>query len=496
MKKNRILYYAIALFCVIVLVYVLSVKLVEGARWSSGFPLASADNYLYGNGNLYTVEEEGMTPGSSYFPALMFLGIIFRQFFSFGAESAFICFGLVVMVLTVLGFAIMATEGKKERFILSVIALVLFVLEFPSARSYLLEVHPDIPALMCFLWAVICIDKYLHSNNKWFLVSSLFLFILSGLFKQNAAFLFIGLGVYILFSTQIDIKNKVSIILCEVIAGVTVIAVVLSIDGCWKNCVTINSLHHHLPIKEYLSYGAATIRFNIVFLAFFVIYLYRRLFTGAKEKRMIVNMWLAASIFWFAFGMYGSAKDGANGGNMEASIITFMPFVLIVAKGFYYRIVELMSKGRIRLYVRYINSIIILFLLLLDSFIIVGICKNFEKYVTRITEQKMFSEWLTANYNGCAVAYNTCFYEVLNDAQVKKKTELHTTYVWNMAGLINDDELLKIEEKEKWDVIITHHYHGEVEWPKTFASFKKLDSSEYPATNPKWAQGLEVYIKR
>lgn len=498
MKSKKILYSSVVLFCITLLLYFVSFKLVGGARWSSGFPLATVDNWLYGNGHLYTVIEDGLTPGSSYFPGLIYLGMILRQMLGYGAETGFIVFGAIVAVFTMVGFSFIVSDKSKDRFWYSVLAFVFFIIGFPSAKSYLLEVHPDIPALMFFMWGVIGINQYLKKRQfVWVLVSTL-LFFVSGLFKQNAAFLFIGFGLYVLFSRYLTVSQKITICLSEFVAGLSVIVNVLCIEGCWYNCVTVNSLHSLLSIKEYLVFGYGTVKSNILFIVVVLYFIIYRLRTGFfKPEGFLLDSWLSASLCWFLFCMYGSAKEGANQGNMEAAIIALMPLALIGAKLGYYNFKEKVLIGKF-FYTDSGKNVKMHFcvFLCLTSIIIFTprIIRNSKSYRERITQEERFSQWLTQNYGGKHVTYNVYSYETLNGASVIKKSDLHTAYVWQMGELMPDDKLITISETECWDVIITLPGYDENVWPKTFSKYRKLNKNDYPDMSPVYGDNFEVYI--
>ena len=190
-----------------VFAYFLTSKLVGGASWSSGLPLGGVDNYLYNGGSLYTILEDGMTPGSSYFPGIVLLSLLYRIMFGYGADTAIIVTGAIIGVILLVCFSYIASQNKKEQFWLFVCGAVLMIIEFPNAKTYLLEMHPDIPALLFFTLGVIALGRYIAKKGKACLyIAVTVLFYLSGLFKQNAVFLYIGLGCYVFFSKNLNKK--------------------------------------------------------------------------------------------------------------------------------------------------------------------------------------------------------------------------------------------------------------------------------------------------
>ena len=502
-KYLKIIRIVITLFCVFIFMFFVINKLAGGARWSSGLPLGGVDNYLQNNGSFYTIPENGFTPGTSYFPGIIILSYICRLLFGYGAETAIILFGAIVALLTFYGFSLIAIwEYKESHFWLMIGAIFFFIVNFSSARSYLLEVHPDIPALMFFLWGTICMEKFIHQKSFALLFVATTLFFTSGLFKQNAVFLYIGLAIYIISTKSLSIKEKGFVLLSETIAGLCVLVVIFSMKGCFMNCVTVNALHPLLSLREYLRFGLGTIRHNFLFVFLSFIYFLLLLTGNIKIKNRIEAMWLSASIAWTLFCMYGAAKDGANEGNMEAAIITFMPFTLIIVKNIFNYIPQIihfdkMVNDFVQLkYIKFlqrVTAIMVIFALLS----LLGLCGyKVTKFIARRNAEKAFSSWLTKNFEGKNVAYNSIFYEVLNNAKVHKTTDFYTSGVWQMAKLNSDKQLKELSQKEAWDVILAMPELSSNKWPKTFERFDKVSDKDYPDFKKFYGFPIEVYIKR
>lgn len=503
---KKILVFCIVVMCIFVFLDCVTYKLVGGARWSSGLHLGGVDNWLYENGSMYTLREDGFTPGSSYFPGVVLLALLFRMIFGYGAETAIIISGGIVAVLSFLGFSVIATDNKWSRFWLTILAATIFVVEFPAAQSYLLELHPDVPALTCFLWGCICIDKFLKKDSKSWLLISILLMFASGLFKQNALFLYIGAGIYVLVSKTITLKNKLFVLGAEALAGLAVLFVVFIIDGCWYNCVTVNAAHSLLSFKGYILYGFGTCRNNIVYIvmigAFFLLFITRNI----QLERQIERLWMSAAVGWTFFCMYGAAKEGANTGNMEAAIISFMPFALIMAEKSYYYFLNVVDTAKINFDIKEMKSFkvvksTLIILCIVGAFggyalLCRSIKKQYISYNKRIESQNNFSCWLNEKYAGRNVAYNTISYELLNKANINKKSDLYTAAVWEMGDLLSDEELRNISIEENWDIVITYPGLDEKKFPLTFDRFYKLQQKKYPDLSEFYGSPIEVFIKK
>lgn len=491
--------------CMIVLMSFVASGLVRGGRWSSGLLLGGIDNWLYNGGTLYTNAEKGMTPGSSYFPGVMFVAALLRLLLGYRAETAFIVCGGLVTILTFLAFSKIASDDKEKQFTLFVMGICLFFMEFPSARIYLLELHPDIPALMCFAWGIILMNRFLENHGSIDYVKCTILFYCAGLFKQNAVFLYFGLGIYALLSPTYKWKAKVLILLSELMAGIATLITVISIKGCWYNCITVNSLHPLQTKREYISYAVKTCLNNKFFIIVACVSCILLLLKRITLKREIEKMWLASAIGWFGFGMFGAAKQGANTGNMEAAIIAFMPLVLCFIEKFYKYIKGILHREKydgifadnvFRKKMKFVSlcgSIILC--LLINVVAIKSTITCLWKYNERLAAESEFSKWISECYPECNVAYNTITYELLNHATVNKTTDLYTVSVWEMGKLIEDDDLKRIAEEEKWDVIITWPGLNDTKWPKTFEDFKKLEIEKYPNLKDYYGENVEVFAR-
>lgn len=154
--KNCFIFLVLCL-CACFFFYFLSTKLTIGGRWCSGQALGGVDSFLYSNGDLYPSLEKGINAGTSYFPGIVFVSYLYSLIFGYGAETAFIVTAGVIGLLFFLCCAIISSDNKNKRLILFIIATAIFAKEFPAAKAYLLEMHPDIPSLTCFFGGLIFI---------------------------------------------------------------------------------------------------------------------------------------------------------------------------------------------------------------------------------------------------------------------------------------------------------------------------------------------------
>lgn len=498
-KKKTIFYTLIALAYLSVYMFFITDKLIVGARWGGGLFLAGVDNWLSG-GSMYTQPSEGLTGGPVYSPGGLFMALIARLAFGYDAETTIIICGGLLGLVALWGFAKMEAIDKKRLFFLWIVAMTFFIFEFPSAKFYLFELHPDIPVLACFVWGVLLICNYLKSNKIIDYLLATFFFLLAGLFKQNALFLFVGLFVFVLFTKRLDIRRKALIVLSEAIAGISTLLIMWSIDGCLYNCVEVMASHSLLPLREYIDYILTGVKDNVIFIVLLLFFIFLLITKRVRLKAIEEEMWAYSSVSWFVFCIYGAAKEGSNSGNIEVALFACMPFVLhcveyIVTK------ISICLKKQYSSYVlikqericNVITLVSVICCLLISCYGISKSSSNLSRYAHRLNEQELFSEWLNNNFSGNNVAYNAKYYELYNHVNINKKTDLFIAAQYAMGKLIDDNYLNTISQDENWDVIVTTLDLGAQKWPSTFSSFKIIN--DFP-TVTSYGDSLIVYVRK
>ena len=457
MNKRKLIYYLIGITILSYFIYTISDKLVIGGRWSTGMLLGGVDNWLNG-GHFYTIRDIGIPIGPIYGPGGVFVALFARILFGFNAETAMIVIGGLIDILTFWGFAFLLSQNNKKRLFYFFLCFFFFLLDFSYLKKYSYELHPDMPALMCFVWGILFMVKFLESKRIYNYLLATCLFCLAGLFKANSLFLFIGLGLFSLFSNSLDGKSKFVVILSEVIAGILVLVIMFSIDGCWYNSVEVMGTHHFLSIKQYLIYLKDSIILNKLYLLFLVFSVWH--FVRTKPNyNLALSMWLLPAVLWLLFGLVGTAKDGANVGNVEAAIIALMPFVVLsferlinMTRLFVIKILSLKSYGLLK---ETVTSLCVCACLFLLTFSFYSISRNYSNFRQRIKDQITFSKWLNDNYKDCNIAYSSSEYDMICHSEVNLKTDLFIALHYAYGDNISDKDILKMSQDEKWDAIIT-----------------------------------------
>lgn len=493
-KNEKILKWTVAATFLFLLLYFLTDKLVVGGRWSLGMFLGGVDNWLSG-GSLYTNHNEGLSIGPLYGPGGAFIALIARLIFGYGAETAIILFGGVLAILLFLGFSSISKGTNTQRFWRVIICAFLFFIGFPYARPYLFEFHPDLPALLCWVWGVLFLNNFLTSRKCIWLICSMALYLLAGLFKANSVFLFIGLGFYVIIAKEISIKDKIIVLVGELVAGIGVLVVMQMLEGCIYNTVVVMGTHSFDTLATYCRYFAGAIVHNFIYIFLLVLTLFLLLKKRLKFNGFIEKMWAFSSVPWFLFGLLGAAKVGSNGGNIEASIIVFMPFVLPAIETMIdstngQEIFKYFTKSERRNIVYYSAYVCCIVTIFISTFLII---QNYNNYKKRINDQVVFAVWLDSHYHGNNIAFSAIEYELLNNTSLNKKTDLHMAGHYDLGHLIDVSELKKMSEREKWDVIITSPALGSERWPSLFDNFVKLRKEDYPNMIAGGSE-LEVYV--
>lgn len=489
---KRIIFALMSLTLFSALFNLITDKLVIGGRWGTGLFLGGVDNWLAG-GSMYDLPDPAITSGPVYSPGGLFISLIARMIFGFDAQTFVVILGGIVAILLLWGFVSLMNLPKRTRIWGFFAISFIFIVDFPWVKFYVFEMHPDLYVLACFVWGLLMINRFLKCRSIISLLLATLLFYFAGLFKQNAAILFVGLGLFVITSKELARRDKLLVLASEAIAGVCVIITMLSIDGCWYNCVELMASHHMISLQEYWSYLKGALINNKLFILIIICYLILLTKGIINVTAVAERMWLFSSVAWFLFCMYGAAKVGSNNGNIEVAVIALLPLVFPVLFMIY-------SKAKVILGSKWGKVLFIgKYFLIFSCFIIICInsvhsINNITNYNNRIDSQKKFIQWLNSNYSNCNIAYNAEIYECLNGANVNKKTDLFVVDQRQMGNLINDTELNQLSQKENWEIIITTSDYSEGSWPKTFSHFKKLSVGEFPEV-PVHGGIMEVFVK-
>lgn len=492
MYKKEIIFKCLLLLAILVLVICnMSEKLVSGGRWGIGLFLGGIDNWLSG-GPIYNDPNLGINTGPIYGPGGVLVAVISRFIFGYGAETAMIIFGCIPVILLLTGFAsIVKCNNISWTWRLTIFSCIYF-LGFTFARFYVYEWHPDLPALSCWVWGVILLDRFLTSRKKLPILSSVVLFYIAGIFKANVVFLFIGLGIYALSSKKINQKDKYLIILGELVAGICVLLTMLMVDNCMYNSVSVMGGHPFDTFETYIMYLKGSIFDNIEFVSLLIITIALFFLHLIKLEHISEKMWLSSVLPWFLFGLLGAAKVGSNAGNFDVSIIVFMPLILLSVSKIIYLTKKCFNTIKIfnNTYKIVVGPGIAIICLIIIGLSSEEIIENYKLFKIRLDNQKNFASWISSKHYGENLAFNSSYYELLNGASVHKKTDLFLAGHYSYGNIIDARRLQSLSQNDEWDVIITYPEFGEEAWPELFENYTKLKETEYPPVN-----GVEVYVK-
>lgn len=484
-NKRKLEYILVTLYVFFIL-YVIFQKLPEGGRWGTGFPLAMADRFLNNGLTLYSSPDEGILSTSSYFPGDVFVAIICRVIFGQYAETSMIVIGALMGAAILYMFSKIATNKKYSSWGLGLVGVVIVYYEFPMARFYLMELHPDIPALLFGTLGVFFISKYIDENKiRWVVLASVML-LGAGLFKQTAVFIYIGIGVYVFFTEHIERHKKGIILLAEFISGIGTIGIVISNKWCWLNCVTMNAKHPLMSADDFKEYFLLCLKHDWIYLClcccFFVLLICKKI----HIETMFARLYLSVAVSWLFFNVLTSLKYGANDGNIEAAIISLMPYVEMTCGYFGEGIKKLFEKHALRkpdglllknvLFVEYM-IVICCVCLITYKFGYVS-CRNISNYIKRLNAQNQMESWLNSNYKGEKVAGFGSYYSYYDDADIIPSTDFHVAGLYNEAHMVSDRDMYEIYKREKWALIMTQPWMDTMNsnaYPSTFSHYELLE---------------------
>lgn len=468
---------------VVSFLFVLLRKLSGGGRWGIGMPLAEVDRFLNGEGFFYSTAQTGYVPSSSYFPATALFFIPIRSMVPDNSAETLLIFLAVLLSFACIGiFCYIASRSCPNRSFLVIMACFLVTTGFPSLRSYMAEWHPDIFVLLFGAIAALLMEAFVQSERHRMalgcgIVAAL---AIACLFKQNAVFLCIGFLAFVLRTHAIPRSDKAKLILFGVFAGLMALAIVMAIPGCFVSTVTVNAGHAYLSLREWMRFLLVAIRDNIVFWLLLLVYcvLLRR--RRLPEKSFLEGLWLYGAIGWFLFSMFGSIKDGANNGNIEAAMIALLPYALTAA----YAMRDFTFAGRQMNPATWSNGTQKLLagaMVLFCSTLLGRSAKQVPAYFARCSDQQMMIEWLDEHHRGQDIALCSTYYFYGKDASIRPSTDFMTMEMFDMAGWPTEDEAQKLYETYRWPVIVTVFKEKHpAKYPNIFKDYRQSHDSKIP----------------
>lgn len=304
--------------------------LIKGGRWDLYQNIAMADRFLNGQGLYYSAIEAS----SPYFPGVAFLSIFIGKFFYPWRD--YILLVIASLIGTAFLYALVKLGGRfsNNRSLSLIVTFTLVSTGFESYRSYMNEFKADSLILLYAIFIVLIIDKIEKDEWKAGIGPFMGLFVLAffmDVTKQQALYIDIALGIYLVFTKRLIFKEKIIVLGSLIIAGLLDLAVIFCIPGVEILTIKNLSAMPYWDIKSIILQMKADFKGNIIYFVLLFLFVYLLI-----KKRVRLNTlawkWLAIA---FVFGMgqiVGGWKTGGNAGNYEAGMISFLPFVVIAAE--------------------------------------------------------------------------------------------------------------------------------------------------------------------
>lgn len=304
--------------------------LIKGGRWDLYQNIAMADRFLNGQGLYYSAVEAS----SPYFPGVAFLSIFIGKFFYPWRDYILLVIASLIGTAFLYALVKLGERFSNNRSLSLIVTFTLVSTGFESYRSYMNEFKADSLVLLYAIFIVLIIDKIENDEWKVGIGPSIGLFVLAffmDVTKQQSLYINVALGIYLVFTKRLILKEKIIVLGNLIIAGLLNLAVVFSIPGVEIQTIKNLSAMPYWSIKLINTQIRLNFKGNIMYFVLLFLFVY---FLIKKQVRLdtVARKWiLIASVFGIG-QIVGGWKIGGNVGNYEAGMISFLPFVVIAAE--------------------------------------------------------------------------------------------------------------------------------------------------------------------
>lgn len=448
--------FKLSLILIIVAYFVLSLTsgLIKGGRWDLYQNIAIADRFLNGKGFYYSAIEAS----SPYFPGVAFLAVFIGKFFAPWRDY------ILLIIASAIGtafFYVLVKLGEKfsgNKWVSLLLTTGLLFSGFDSYRSYMNEFKADSLILLVGVLLVYIIEKFENDKEKIDFKHLIFVFILAFVMdvtKQQALYIDIALGLYLVFTKRFFISEKIKILAILVLAGIFALIVVFSIADIEIQVIKNLSDMPYWSIKSIISQMSSDFKKHIVYfvlLFFFVmLVIMKKINMTDMEKK-----WLLISIIFGCAQIVGGWKSGGNCGNYEVGMITFLPFVIVAAE-------YLFSKYIVYKKQVYIIAIcdIVMLCSTIEIYVYVSY-KGIPSVINRINNDMEVSIYLSENFEGETMMYYSNQYMQIARSSVNPGMDVYTVpgnieKYWDIRAEYLQNQIYKYlyinrEDLEHWDI--------------------------------------------
>ena len=304
--------------------------LIKGGRWDLYQNIAMADRFLAGEGFYYS-PIEASTP---YFPGVAFLAVLIGKFFYPWRDYILLVMASLIGTAFLYALIKLGERFSKNRAISMVVTFTLISMGFEHYRDYMNEFKADSLVLLYAVLIILIIDKIENDERNADTKTALILFVMAFLMdvtKQQALYVDVALGIYLLFTKKLEIKEKIVILGSLVTAGLVDLAVIFRIPGVEIQTIQNLSDMPYWDVKNIIGQMGMDVMKNLIYfilLLLFVCLLIRK----RIQLEALAGKWMAIALAFGVGQIAGGCKKGGNAGNFEAGMVSFLPFVVVAAE--------------------------------------------------------------------------------------------------------------------------------------------------------------------
>ncbi len=280
---------------------------------------------------------------------------------------------------------------------------VFFFLGFHKYMFYMNEFKADSLILIYSCCIAVIIDRIEQNKVNYNIPTAILLFVFALLMdvtKQQALYIDVALGLYLLFSKKMCLKKRLSILTPLILAGVTGLVIIFSIPGLEITAILNLKEMPFFRINRIIAMSVNLIKCNCVFIIFLIIFMVlwlkkKILLNGLEQKWLIIVSLFAAAQF------AGGVKVGGNEGNFEIGIIGFLPFAIAASDYLFDKFVRDNHKPFLML----IGQLGILAVLIVYDISVVSSIPG--TIMKKISLDNTVSDYLTEKCGGEKIMYNS-----------------------------------------------------------------------------------------
>ncbi len=371
--------------------------LIAGGRWDLNQAIATADRFLKGKGFYYSAIEAS-TP---YFPGVSFLSVLIGKFFYSWRDYILLA---IASMIGMLFFYLLIRLGEKfsgNKWVSLIVITYFLYTAFANYKGYMKEFKADTFVLIMAVLIVRLIDSMEKKREliTWGrLLGLFFLAFLMDVSKQQALYIDVALGLYLLFAKTIDLNGKIKILGSLIFAGLADLAVIFSIPDIEIQAIDNVRDMPFWSLDDIIRQISACFMEHLVFFLLLFAFVILLLLKKIKLDSWSVK-WLMIALVFGIGQTVGGMKTGGNAGNYEVGMINFLPFAAVAAA---YLFDSYFAEEKKKNIIAAGAMAVVLMATVLAVY--VGYAK-IPKAVLKIQTDKEVSEYLSQNFEGETFMY-------------------------------------------------------------------------------------------